>query len=95
MVFSTECKKVDKLGVGIFIPFKKELTIEEIITQGKPMIEAEHNRTVDFNRFNWGWGCLGIVTNSNLEKIGIEKLWASKFGNSFNQAEYKIGEESD
>jgi len=89
MIFSTDCRSKDKLGEGIFIPFKKELTIEQIINQGKPMIEAEHNRTVDFERFNWGWGSLGVVINTDYQEFDIEKSWKEMFGNGFKPSEYK------
>ena len=90
MVFSSDCKT--KLGQGIFLPFKKDYSIEQIIKQGKLMIEAEHNRVVDFDRFNWGWGCLGIITNPKIE-FEIEKFWKAKYGNGFNPDDYKIKDE--
>lgn len=91
MVFSSDCKT--KLGQGIFVPFKQDLTVEQIIEQGKSMIEAEHNREVKFNRFNWSWGCLGLLTNPQIE-FDIEKFWKAKYGNGFNPDEYKIKDEN-
>lgn len=102
MVFSTDSKFKEKIGKGYFIPFKKALAPIEIIEQGKKIINAEHNKVVEFRRFNWGWGCLGLSINPKLmleESKSIKKvdslleLWKSKFGNRFEPNHYKTNTE--
>lgn len=96
MIFSSECKVPDKIGKGYFIPFKEEMTIGQILEQGKFMIDAEHNRVTKLTRFNWGWGCLGIAFNPRISEDKLENFssrWSEKYGNGFNPNQYKIGEE--
>ena len=98
MVFSTDCKSKEKIGKGYFIPFKKTLTLLEIIEQGIKIINAEHNKVVEFNRFNWSWGCLGLSINSilnseesksNNKVDSLLALWKAKFGKKFEPNHYK------
>jgi hypothetical protein len=96
MIFSSECKMDDKMGKGYFIPFKDNLNIKQLIEQGKIFIDAEHNRITDLTRFNWGWGCLGITVNPNLqieEANNLKLEWKKKFGKGFNPGQYRIGQE--
>jgi hypothetical protein len=66
------------------------------------MIDAEHNTTVDFDRYNWSWGALGIAVNpkwnaqtaANLEmKRQLLALWSTHFSKGFNPQEYRVGNE--
>lgn len=98
MVYSSDCKTNNKLGKGYFVPFENESTsIEEILNLSKSVIDSEHNENKDLNRFNWGWGCLGIAFNPTLEenkKNIILDSWKAKYGNGFNPEEYKVGDET-
>lgn len=96
MVFSSDCRSVDKLGKGYFIPFKEEMTIGQILEQGKLIIDAEHNRVTDLTRFNWGWGCLAVALNPRISKDKSKEFtskWSEKYSNGFNPNQYKIEEE--
>lgn len=98
MVYSSDCKTKDKSGKGYFVPFKNESTsIEEILNLSKSVIDSEHNKNKDLNRFNWGWGCLGIAFNPSLEENRRNKIldsWKVKYGNGFNPKEYIVGDET-
>ncbi|MEX2477772.1 MAG: hypothetical protein WD357_05015 [Gracilimonas sp.] len=98
MVYSSACKLENKLGLGYLVPFKNiSITVEEILRLSKRIIDAEHNKIKNLNRFNWGWGCLGIAFNPALdedEKIMILDRWKSKYGNGFNPKEYRVGNET-
>tara|TARA_R110001606_G_scaffold287987_1_gene436135 strand:+ start:873 stop:1607 length:735 start_codon:yes stop_codon:yes gene_type:complete len=96
MIFSSECKSDDKMGKGYFIPFNNELSIKQILEQGKFMIDAEHNKTTKLYRFNWSWGCLGITINPNLsidKSKDLKFKWSEKYTNGFNPRQYKIDKE--
>jgi hypothetical protein len=98
MVYSSDCKIKNKLGKGYFVPFQNESTsIEEILNLAKSVIDSEHNKYKDLNRFNWSWGCLGIAFNPTLEENKKNKIlssWKAKYGNGFNPKEYKVGDET-
>lgn len=102
MVFSKECKSPEKIGKGYFIPFKnQEIGIPEILNQAKKIITAEYNTEKKFNKFNWGWGCLGLSINPSLEKDEkrkkdaefLIKTWEDKFDTRFDAEDYKVGDE--
>ncbi|MEO7048034.1 MAG: hypothetical protein ABI091_22235, partial [Ferruginibacter sp.] len=64
MVFSSECISSDKMGKGIFLNFNKDIQeFSDLTGQTRNLINAEHNDTVGFTRFNWSWGCLAIIFN--------------------------------
>jgi hypothetical protein len=104
MVYSQECKADGKMGRGIVIPFSgNPVTIEQIKQQASAMIEAEHNAEVNFERYNWSWGALGIAVNpahisKESEKYNLIaellKYWSSQFGKKFQPNDYRVGIET-
>lgn len=94
MVFSRECKSLGKLGQGYFVPFKKDrLTQQDIKSLSKRLIDAEYNRHKELDRFNWGWGCLGLLINPKLEEKEQNKLkefWRKNYSSGFNPKDYDV-----
>jgi hypothetical protein len=102
MVFSSDCKPSEKIGKGYFIPFKNNpLPRDTIFSQARKLMDAEHNKFKNLNRFNWGWGTLGLAINpknyknANIKKEveAFSKEWANKYSSGFNPKEYKVGDE--
>jgi len=103
MVYSSDCKPVQQIGQGLVVPFRgNPVDTQELERQTKMMIDAEHNTTVDFDRYNWSWGALGIAVNpkwnaetaANLEmKRQLLASWSTHFGKGFNTEEYRVGNE--
>lgn len=98
MIYSSDCKTKNKLGKGYFVPFKnKSASIKEMLNLSKRVIDSEHNKNKNLNRFNWGWGCLGIALNPTLEENRRNKIidfWKKEYGKGFNPKEYRVGAET-
>lgn len=101
MVYSSECKSEEKIGKGYFIPFTQSMSVLEIISQSKKIVDAEHNEETELDRFNWGWGCLGLSINPDLENSDqntfkvkqLKESWEKKYGSRFEPTDYKVDSE--
>ncbi|MBV7270663.1 hypothetical protein [Winogradskyella luteola] len=98
MVLSSKCNSKNDIGRAVFVPFLNDrLSIERIIEESKFMIDAERNKVKDFNRLNWGWGCVGIVINpkhfKNDELKNLLNTWSENYSRGFDPQQYKIGDE--
>ncbi|MCX2584283.1 hypothetical protein [Pedobacter sp. MR22-3] len=100
MVFSKGCDKEETLGTACFIPFKDVIKNTEMLMEiSHETIKAEQNKTeLPNQRFNWGWGCLGILINPEWKKNeqnykSLLNFWSLNFGSRFNIKEYLVGDE--
>lgn len=105
MIFSSECKQPGKLGKAKYVSFKKNpVNLKTLGLQATELIKAENKKEVlDFKRYNWKWGALGLCINpkhleANSEKRGqatlLIEFWKKNYANGFNPEEYKVGHES-
>ncbi len=97
MIFSSECKSSEKIGKGYFIPFQEELTVKKILEQGKLLIDAEHHKNTNLEKFYWPWGCLGIAINPKINEEKSKELreeWERKFSNKFDPNQYRVEQEN-
>jgi hypothetical protein len=96
-------QKKRKMGTGIAIPFlNNPVDLEKLDEHLYELIKSELKREPDFERINWGWGCLGLLINPKHLKDDSEKFdeikgllqhWNSKISTGFNPNEYKVGNE--
>lgn len=98
MVLSSDCKSDDKIGKGSLIPFRNRIANStELNLFAASIITAEHKEKISYTRYNWGWGCMTLLTNpSKSNKQNIQQLidfWGSKFSNGFNPSDYIVTDE--
>lgn len=94
MIFS---KSVPTNGTAFIIPYKKEAKgFEDIKSQALRLSEAEGISTEEHpDRLKASWGAVGIAFNKTKVDLfnDIRKNWHKEF-ESFNNQDYKIGNES-
>lgn len=93
MVVSPFCKDESRIGKGVLVPFKDSINNARELTEvASKIIVAEHKKQVTFTRFNWGWGCLAFLPNSNkVDNKNISQLkeyWSTKISNGFQPSDY-------
>jgi len=97
MVFSMECVAESRLGQGYLIPIKQSFDSSSFGETTKVIIDAEHKETIDFKRFNWGWGCLALLVNPKKENDknikALKSYWNDKYSTGFKEGDYKVGDE--